>query len=62
MKSCILLDSKSTTDIFGESKYLTNIKTVSTTLKLVTNGCLLATNQQGHLNNYEHVCHYPKDI
>ena len=44
MKSWILLDSESTTDIFGESKYITNIKTVPTTLKLMNDGVLLTTN------------------
>ena len=41
MKSWILLDSELKTDIFGEPKYLTNIKTVSTTLKPLTNVGLL---------------------
>ena len=55
MKSCTLLDSEPTTYIFVESKYLTNIKTVPTTLHLMTNGGLLSTNQQKHLNNYGNV-------
>ena len=62
MKKWILLDSESTTDIFGESKYLTNIKTVPTTLKLMTNGCLSTTNQQGNLNNHGNVWYQPKSI
>ena len=37
---------KSTTDIFGESKYLTNIKTVPTTLNLRTIGDLLKPNKK----------------
>ena len=41
----------STTDIFGESKWRTDIKIVPTKLKLMTNGGLLTTNQQGNLNN-----------
>ena len=45
MKPWVLLDIKSTTDIFGESKYLTDIKTVPKTLRLETNGGLLTTNQ-----------------
>ena len=62
MKSWILLDSEYTTDIFGESKYLTNIKTVPTTLNLMTNGSLLTTNQQGRLNNYVNVYYHTKFI
>ena len=46
MKSWVLLDSESKTDIFEESKYLTNIKTAPTTLKRMTNGVLFKTNQQ----------------
>ena len=38
-----------------KSKYLTNIKTVPTTLKIMTNVGLLTTNQQGHLNKYRNV-------
>ena len=45
MTPWILMDSESTTDIFEEYKYLTNIKTVPTTLKLMTNEVLLTTNQ-----------------
>ena len=41
MKWWILLDRESTTDIFREYKYLTNIKTVPTTLKIMNNGGLL---------------------
>ena len=44
MKAWILLDSESTTDIFRESKYLTNIKSVPKTLNLITNGYLSTTN------------------
>ena len=51
MKSWILLDSEYTTDIFGKSKYLTNIKSVATTLKLMTYIVLLTTNQQKYLKN-----------
>ena len=43
-KSWILLDSGYTTDIFGESKYLTSIKTVPTTLNIMTNVFSLPTN------------------
>ena len=59
MKPWVLLDIKSTTDIFGESKYLTNIKTVPTTLNLRTIGDLLKTNQQGHLENYRNLWYQP---
>ena len=62
MKSWILLDNESTTDISVESKYLTNIKTVPTTLKLMNNGGLLTTNQQGNLENYCNVCYHSKAI
>ena len=55
MKSWVLLDSDSTTDIFGESKSLNNIKTVTMTLNLMTNGGLLTTNQQGNFKNYRNV-------
>ena len=62
MKSWILLDSEYTTDIFGESKYLTNIKTVPTTLEIMTNVGLLTTKQQGNLKNYGNVWYHPKAI
>ena len=62
MKSWILLDSESTTDIFRESKYITNIKTVPTTLKFMTNGYLIRTNKQVHFNNYGNVWYHPKSI
>ena len=62
MKSWILLDSESTTDIFRESKYITNIKTVPTTLKFMTNGNLLTTNKQGYLKNYGNLWYHTKSI
>ena len=52
MKSWVLLDSASKTDIFRKYKYRTHIKTMTTTLNLMTNGSLLTTNQQGHFKNY----------
>ena len=45
MKSWILLDSESTTDIFGGTKYLNNIKTVQKKLKLMNNRDLLTRNK-----------------
>ena len=62
MKSWILIDSESTTDIFVEYKYLTNNKTVPTTLNILTNGDLLTKNQQGYLRNYGNVWYHPKAI
>ena len=56
------MDRNSTTYIFGEYKYLTNIKKVPTTLKLMTNGGLLQTNQHGKFNNYGNVWYQPKAI
>ena len=61
-KSWILLDSKSTTDIFGESKYLTDIKTVPITFKCMNNWVVLTTNKQGHLRNYGNVLYHTKAI
>ena len=54
MKLWVLLDSESTTDIFGESKYLTGIQIVSTLLKLMTNRL--------HLKNYGNVWYHPRFI
>ena len=62
MKSWILLNRKSTTDIFEEFKYLTIIKTVPTILELITNEVLLTTNQQVNLNDYGNVLYHPKYI
>ena len=60
MKSWILLDRKSTTYIFGESRYLPNIKTVPTTLKLIINGGLLTKYQQVNFKNYGNAWYHPK--
>ena len=62
VKSWILMDRKSTIDIFGKSKYLTNIKIVSTTLKLMGNGGLLTSNQQVNLKIYGNLWYNPKAI
>ena len=62
MKLWILLDSESNTYIFGESKYLAIIKAVITTLKLITNGSLVTTNQQVNLNNHDNVWYHTKAI
>ena len=62
MKLWILLDSESTTYVFGESKYLSIIKAVPTTLKLITNGSLVTTNQQVNLNSYVNVWYHTKSI
>ena len=62
MKYSILLDSESKIDIFGGYKYLTNIKTFTTTMKLMTNGGLLTTNQQGQLNIYGNIWYKTKSI
>ena len=43
--SRVLLDSKSTTDIFGYSEYLANMKTVPTKLNHMANVGLFKTNQ-----------------
>ena len=60
MKSWILLNSKSTTYIFVESKYLTNVKTVPTTLKLMNNGISFPTNQLVRFRKYGNVWYHPK--
>ena len=60
MKPWVLLDRESTMFIFGEYKYLTNIKTVPTTPKVTTNEGLLTTNKQGHLKNYGNLWYHIK--
>ena len=62
MKSWVLLDIESTTDIFREYNYLTNIKKVPIKLKFMTNEGLLTTNQQGNLKNYGKIWYHPKAI
>ena len=52
MRHWLLLDNQSTTDIFCEAKYLTNIKTVEATMKLSTNAGTLIINQQGYFPGY----------
>ena len=55
LRNKVLLDNQSTTDIFCNLDYLTDIHTVPQTLKLNTNGGVLTTNQQGLLPGYGYV-------
>ena len=56
------MDNETTTDIFIESKYLSNNKTVPTKLNIMTNGGLLTINQEVHLNNYGNLWYHPRSI
>ena len=58
MKSWILLDSDSTRDILGYSKYQTNTKTVPTTLKIMNNGGLLRKINKIFLELWQYMVSY----
>lgn len=52
LKEVALLDSQSTVDIFCNERYLRNIKKVSDTMYLATNGGVLKCTKQGLLPGY----------
>ena len=62
MKDWLLLDSQSTTDIFGDKSKLQNIKSTGTRLFLKTNGGTLVTNKKGYLPGYGEVWYHQKAI
>jgi len=62
MKSWVLLDNQSTTDIFCDATILEDIKTVDSTLKLHSNGGVLETSKQAILPEYGRVWYSPKAI
>jgi len=51
----LLLDNQSTTDVFCDPEYLTNIHEVKDTLHLQTNGGVLKCNTRGLLDGYGYV-------
>ena len=52
LKNMLLLDNQSTADLVWQREYLKNIRTVSETLHLGTNGGVLVCNQKGDLPGY----------
>jgi len=58
LRTQVLLDNQSTTDIFCDPSYLENVRTVPETLYLKTNGGTLKCNTKGDLKGYGPVwCH-----
>src|SRR5210317_1419253 len=58
----MLLDSQSTIDLFSNSKLLTKIQRVNTTLRIRCNAGTATTDWQGYLPGYGWVWFYPKGI
>jgi hypothetical protein len=52
LRDQVLLDSQSTADIFCNSEYLDNIRTVQDNLTVYTNGGVLTCNTKGDLKGY----------
>ena len=59
-ESWILLDSQSTIDLFSNSKLLSNIHEVDTTLRIRCNAGMKTTNYRGYLSGYGWVWYYPQ--
>jgi hypothetical protein len=62
LRQSLLLDNQSTADIFCNLRYLTNIREVSETLTLHTNGGVLVCNTKGDLKGYGSVWCHPDAI
>ncbi len=62
LRSWLLLDNQSTTDIFCDASLLTNIKTVNVTLRLSTNAGVMYCNEKGELKGYGEVWYHKEAI
>ena len=62
LKTWILLDNQSTTDIFCNKSLLKNIHEVDDKMTIETNGGTLVTKMQGFLKNYGKVWYHPAAI
>ena len=62
MKNWILLDNQSTTDLFCNKEFLTNIHRSNESTAIHTNGGMLMVNQKGTLEDYGEVWYHPKAI
>ena len=62
LKTLILLDNQSTTDLFGNKNFLTNIRTVDDSLCIVSNGGEIICKKKGTLTNYGEVWYNPDAV
>lgn len=62
IKDWILLDNQSTVDIFCNARLLKNIREVSGTMNINTNGGVLKTSQMGELKGYGMVWYHPEAL
>ena len=62
MRSWILLDNQSTTDIFCNKDLLKNIHKSKDSTEIVTNSGILSTSLKGTLEDYGEVWYHPEAI
>jgi hypothetical protein len=62
LRNSVLLDNQSMADIFCNLNYFRNIRNVSETLEVYTNGGVLTCNTKGDLTGYGTVWCYPEAI